>query len=778
MLKNHSEIVGLSLKDRVWERLRNHTELFSYAGISILSFLLSNAVLFSKIAPFGVALAAASSGDFSIAAVLGAVLGTLISPQIEYKMKYIAAILIVGAFKWALSSAGKWARHQAFAALLAFITLGLSGTSILLAGHPVGYDFVLLFSEAVIAAASTFFFSRTFSIIEQKDRAPLLRSDLSCLVITFGLLIVALCAFSLGEISVGRIAAVLMVLICSLKGAESGGAIGGATAGVAVCLCEGSYTFLMGAYSFGGLIAGVFSGFGRFGCAAAFILTNGIATAIAALIGPTTLAPVYEVFIASILFVLIPSSLLSRISFVPAASQSISADAVKNIILNRLYFARKALGEVATITEKVSGKLQKLQAPSFDLNAAVAERVCQGCPREMTCWQSGFSETSSVLNDLLTLLRRGKTLTADNLPEAFRTLCPDPQELVDALTECYSQQRRLEAGFVRNVQLRSVVLDQWSGVEQLIGDISADISRIAVQDELTGTRVREYLQRRGITAHALSCYKNETDHLMIELTVASGLYRNLDKTELTFDLSEICDREFSLPSVTEQEGTVLLFFHERPSFKLSYGVTQICSTGKRLCGDSFKFLEESAGRAMVILSDGMGSGSLAAVDSSMATALISRLASAGIGLEATLKLVNSAMLVKSGDESLATVDICCADLYSGRITLYKAGAAPSYIRKAGKVGFVEASSLPAGILNSVEFQQTKLQLDAGDIVVMISDGVTQTGEDWVLDELQRFEGSDMQWLCERLSSLAKLRRSEAHDDDITVFALMLQNSVA
>ena len=134
------------------------------------------------------------------------------------------------------------------------------------------------------------------------------------------------------------------------------------------------------------------------------------------------------------------------------------------------------------------------------------------------------------------------------------------------------------------------------------------------------------------------------------------------------------------------------------------------------------------------------------------------------------------MLVKSGDESLATVDICCTDLYSGRITLYKAGAAPSYIRKAGKVGFVEASSLPAGILNSVEFQETRLQLDAGDIVVMISDGVTQTGEDWVLDELQRFEGSDMQWLCERLSSLAKLRRSEAHDDDITVFALMIQNS--
>lgn len=763
--------------DRLMGRLKNNSEIFSFLGVGVLSLLLSNSVLFAQIAPFGIAITAATGGDWTIAAVLGTIIGTLIAPTIQFKMKYIAAVLVIGAVKWAISSTEKLKHHVFLSPLLAAVVLGGTGGAILAASHSETYDFILLVCEILLAGGATFFFARTLTFMNRSDSSPLIRSDASCVIITFGLIVAALCSFQIGDISIGRIAAVVAVLICAYKGAEAGGAVGGVTAGVAVCLCDSSFAFLMGSYGFGGLMAGVFSHFGRFGCAAALIITNGIATALAALLQPTTIAPVVEVFIASILFILIPPSLIKKISLTPGIDQSMSADSVKNIILNRLYFTKKALGEVATITDKVSEKLHKLENPPFDLNAAVADRVCRGCTQCIACWQEGFDSTSSALSDMTSLLRKGKRLSLDDVPMPLRTFCPDPQALIDSLTSACDEQRRQETGFARNVQLRSIVLDQWSGIEQMIGDISSDINRIAVQNEQTGARIREYLSRRTISVRTLSCYEDESGHILIEISVTPGMYHNLDKTELSFDFSEICDRDFSLPTITEQEGGILLVFHERARFKLTCGVTQVCSTGKRLCGDSFKFIEETGGTAMVILSDGMGNGSLAAIDSSMATSLIGRLVSAGVGLEATLKLVNSAMLIKSGDESLATVDICRADLYRGSITLYKAGAAPSYIRKGGKVGFVESSSLPAGILNSVEFQETTLSLDAGDIVLMISDGVTQIGEDWVLDELDRFEGDDMQWLCERISSLAKLRRNELHDDDITVFALMMHDAV-
>lgn len=93
-----------------------------------------------------------------------------------------------------------------------------------------------------------------------------------------------------------------------------------------------------------------------------------------------------------------------------------------------------------------------------------------------------------------------------------------------------------------------------------------------------------------------------------------------------------------------------------------------------------------------------------------------------MSLDASLKLVNSALLVKSGDESLATIDITGVDLYTGKAEFYKAGAAPTFLRKSGKGGYVESSSLPVGILGGVNFEKNAVTLRDGDVIVMVSDG--------------------------------------------------------
>ena len=59
----------------------------------------------------------------------------------------------------------------------------------------------------------------------------------------------------------------------------------------------------------------------------------------------------------------------------------------------------------------------------------------------------------------------------------------------------------------------------------------------------------------------------------------------------------------------------------------------------------------------MILSDGMGTGPRAALDSAMASGLMARLVKAGFGFQSALRLVNSSLLLKSRDESLATLDI-------------------------------------------------------------------------------------------------------------------------
>jgi len=89
---------------------------------------------------------------------------------------------------------------------------------------------------------------------------------------------------------------------------------------------------------------------------------------------------------------------------------------------------------------------------------------------------------------------------------------------------------------------------------------------------------------------------------------------------------------------------------------------------------------------------------------------------------------------------------------------------------------IETPSLPIGILRSVGFAQCDLALKAGDIVLLVSDGVTAGDCGWLSDELLAWSTNNMDDLAAHIASLAKLRSDELTRDDITVVAAKLLES--
>ncbi len=62
-------------------------------------------------------------------------------------------------------------------------------------------------------------------------------------------------------------------------------------------------------------------------------------------------------------------------------------------------------------------------------------------------------------------------------------------------------------------------------------------------------------------------------------------------------------------------------------------------------------------------------------------------------------------------------------------------------------------------------------------MLLVSDGVTAAGGDWIMPMLQNFKGCDMKKLCDEIAATAEMRRVDGHEDDITVIALQLQRAV-
>ena len=94
-------------------------------------------------------------------------------------------------------------------------------------------------------------------------------------------------------------------------------------------------------------------------------------------------------------------------------------------------------------------------------------------------------------------------------------------------------------------------------------------------------------------------------------------------------------------------------------------------------------------------------------------------------METAIKMMNAAMVLKGEADLFSTVDLCKIDLYNGKASFFKIGAAASFLKRDGEVKCFSAHSLPVGVGNNPEIEQEEMTLKNGDFVVMVTDGVLE-----------------------------------------------------
>lgn len=188
--------------------------------------------------------------------------------------------------------------------------------------------------------------------------------------------------------------------------------------------------------------------------------------------------------------------------------------------------------------------------------------------------------------------------------------------------------------------------------------------------------------------------------------------------------------------------------------------------GETVCGDTVTSFRTARGLWCLLLADGMGSGEPARRESALTCRLLRQFLEAEVEPEAALKTLNSAMALRGAETgSFTTIDLCTFDPATGEAVFYKYGAAPSYLKKLGSVRRVTGASLPAGLRGTpAQPDVTRVRLDEGSFIVMMSDGVADRGRDeWLLDLLAGWEGTDPQTLA-GLILTESIRREKLQDD--------------
>jgi stage II sporulation protein E len=196
--------------------------------------------------------------------------------------------------------------------------------------------------------------------------------------------------------------------------------------------------------------------------------------------------------------------------------------------------------------------------------------------------------------------------------------------------------------------------------------------------------------------------------------------------------------------------------------------------GESVCGDSVSSFETETGRLCLLLSDGCGSGEGARKESALTSRLLRQFLEAGIETEASLKTLNAALALRSEETgSFATIDLMTVELHSGEASLYKYGAAPTYIKKNGSVRRITGGTLPAGLREPPASPDvTRFPMEEGSFAIMVSDGVTDAGHDeWLQNLLAGWDGDDPQALAGLVVQEAARRGSLADDCGVQVLYL-------
>ncbi len=739
----------------------------------LVGLLMPRAALYGQMSPFGISLAAAMDKPL-LPVLLSLAVGILIGDTAT-PLRYIAAVAAVGGVRWVLAAVPEWENRGFVPPLAAFIASLSTGLAMASAVGIDGYRVVVLLAESGVAAGCAVFFRSAVELSRRLQSAEepcgITPPQQASLILTGAVLLMAASTVTIGSFSPGRVLAAGLVLVCARAGQEQGGSMAGVIVGAATALAAPAQLSAALALAFGGLLAGVFSRFGRPAQCAAFLVATGILT----LTDTTddTVIRLYELFAASVLFLLLPSALDRRLHrLILRGRESPAVEGVRRAVTMRLQVAANAMTDIAQTVGTITERLSRHSAPD---TAAMLRNcraaVCGTCPLQAVCWGQHEEEMQMALERLIPPLKQRGAVSPDDLLGFPATHCRQPERLTDRLTRDYERYLVREGAWRRLTEIQHSVNDQFSGMAGLLDSMAQDMSDPKQVDvELSG-RVAAVCADHGMPVRQALCARGRSNRLTVEiLTETVGV--RLSGGRWLRDMQAACACTFAAP-VAEKCGTETRITLCEPSrYAVEIGLAQVCCEGETLCGDATDRFSLD-GRTVLMLSDGMGSGGRAAVDGAMAVGLTSRLWRAGFSPDSILHSVNAALLIKSREESLATLDVAVIDTFSGRLDLYKAGATASLLCSGSRVSRLERPSLPIGILTDIHFEHCADWLADGDILLMLSDGALADGLAAVEVLLRdRAPQESMQALAERIAKAARAAQGD-HADDITVLAARL-----
>lgn len=578
-----------------------------------------------------------------------------------------------------------------------------------------------------------------------------------------------------GVFAPARAGALLLVLAAAYLGGPAAGAAAGVAFGAAMDLNIGYGALFTCCYGLCALVAGLFHDSGR-GWFSVCALGGGLCAAMLGVEHPLFIPLIAELFCAVLLFAALPPfvweairrSLLPDTLMGEATSQRVRRLAGTCATEAAQAFYELYLAMLHGVSEGKAAGDRNIRAV-FDY---ASDHVCKNCMLCTQCWQRDYVSTLAALNDVTQpMLQRGRAEMSD-FPYHFAARCARLPELMRAINSALFALRERESLRRQQEENQSLLARQYAGITDILRQLGAEVTQDETAQPLMERQVRRYAAAFG-WIDRVCAVRDSQGRLTVEL-YGEGIDDIMKQGDgFSAGLSALLGVTLTAPEKKKGSQGIHVEMHERAPYRAVVGIGRQQKEGASVSGDNACYFLTDTGTACLLLSDGMGSGAAASRDSRMLITSLERFLRAGISVGDALHAVSPALRLRSDGMRFTTLDAFTLDLFSGRAENLKCGAAPTYMRLNGRWTILPGTALPIGLAEEDELgDAVPLQMNDGDIVVLLSDGVTDgTDDKWVRQLLIAHAGDSPKEIAAQLVNEAKGR---GHDDDRTVMVMKIE----
>ena len=231
-----------------------------------------------------------------------------------------------------------------------------------------------------------------------------------------------------------------------------------------------------------------------------------------------------------------------------------------------------------------------------------------------------------------------------------------------------------------------------------------------------------------------------------------------------------------------QQAILPRIFPPFPEETAQMDIAASMEAAKDIGGDFYDFFRIDDDRIGICIADVSGKGIPAAIFMAVSRTLIRATGIRGVSPAECITYVNHLLTKESVNCMFVTMFYGIYNIRTGEIVYCNAGHNPPYLIKAS--GAVEPLPMPedviVGAIDGMEYHETVLQLDKGDMLLMFTDGVNEAmnpqleeyGDDRLENTLRSLAGSSCQETIDGVKkSVAAFTEGAEQSDDITIQAL-------